>query len=545
MVLCLTAFVTVVSLVGALAAARRSTESLSEQQALAIARSASADPRFASWVLAGPPSPTGPAQAAAEVLRARTQALYVVVTDDDGIRYSHPNPALVGQRVSTDPSVPLSGGEVVGIERGTLGLSARGKVPLRSASGQVIGSVSVGIAISAVNALQRRLAVVLLSVGLAAFAISALIIGLQTRRLRRMTHGLELDEMADLLLEHAAVFGGALAGVVGVDQSGRIRLANQAARDYLGTPIPTGVGVREAGLPPAVAELLSPDAVAPDAGRLLVLGERVLVARRVDVRRLGRDIGAVVTLTDRTDLDDLGRELEATRALTDALRAQAHEYTNRLHALSGMLHLGDADAARAYLDELSGATGHGDGLADPYLRGILAAKGAVASEQGVELRVTDQTWVEGRLASPLDAVTVLGNLIDNALRAASGGVRRPAWVEVTVLSDGPDLVFHVVDSGDGVAEADADDVFAQGWTTKPGDRASHGIGLALARVTARRHGGDVELLQRSGEDHGAAFGGRLAGVLRRPGAEGARGAGALGSPASPGSAEEPGEPGER
>jgi len=221
----------------------------------------------------------------------------------------------------------------------------------------------------------------------------------------------------------------------------------------------------------------------------------------------------VLILRDRSDLDELGRELEATRALTDALRAQAHEYTNRLHALSGMLHLGHVDEAQSYLEELHGSVSHGAGVEDPYLAGLLAAKLAAASEAGVRLSVGDPTWVPGRLRQPLDVVTVVGNLVDNAIRAARDGKRRPAWAEVTLVSDEEDLVVHVVDSGDGVTPGQVESVFTSGFTTRDVEPDQHGLGLGLARQTARHHGGDVTLVHPGDDQQGAVFAARMVGVF--------------------------------
>ncbi len=506
----------IASLAGSLIAARQIIEEQGEDNALAIARAAASDPRYAGWVVAGPPDPDGPVQVAAEQLRKRTEALYVVVTDDRGRRYSHPNSELIGQVVSTDPSVPLSGQDTDGLEQGTLGWSARGKVPLRDQAGRVVGSISVGIPVSAVSELQRGLGLVMLGVGALAVAASLLVTVWQTRRLHLITHGLELEEMADLLREHAAVLGGALEGVVAVDATGLVRLANEVVQQHLGAEVRVGRPVVESGLPTALVALLGPAGRDwPEAGRLLVMNGRILLVRRITVERQGHDLGVVLVIADRTDLDDLGRELEATRGLTDALRAQAHEYTNRLHVLAGLLHLGHVDEAADYLAQLTGAESWSRGVEDPYLNGILEAKGATASELGVELRIAEATWVEGSLISPLDTITVVGNLLDNAIRAAAGGQRRPAWVDVSLLGDGDDLVVHVIDSGDGVPPGREVEVFAGGWTTKGRDREAHGLGLALARTTARHHGGEVELLAGRGDDHGATFGARLRGALRQ------------------------------
>jgi two-component system, CitB family, sensor kinase len=142
------------------------------------------------------------------------------------------------------------------------------------------------------------------------------------------------------------------------------------------------------------------------------------------------------------------------------------------------------------------------------------AKRAVAGEHGVQLRLVPGSWVPGRLSAPLDVVTVLGNLVDNAIRAAAQGARRPGAVDVSLLPEGPDLLLAVTDTGDGVAPDLADRVFEDGVTTRADDDGRHGIGLALARQVARSHGGDVVLEDPGGATHGALFAARLTGPVR-------------------------------
>lgn len=516
-VLLVTALVTAVLVLSTTVAVyvlRGNLERQFEQRALSIARTVARDERFAEWVATTQPTAGGPVEAEAERVRGGTDALYVVITDDAGIRYSHPNRSLIGALVSTDPSQALAGQEVMTLEEGTLGMSARGKTPLRGADGTVVGEVSVGIPLSDVDASMWDLTRLLLAVGLAVLALGVVGAFVLARRLRRTTHGLEPSEMADLLREHEAILSGVRDGVLAVDPHGVVTASNDEASRLLGRRPQLGLPLDAAGVPRSVRTLLT-RADAP-TGELVVVHENVLLATRLPVVRSGRDLGSVLVLRDQSDLDVLARELEATRALTDALRAQAHEYTNRIHALSGLLHLGHVDEARGYLDELRASTTWGELVTDPYLAGLLAAKDASASEAGVELRVGETTWVDGRLLQPLDSVTVVANLVDNAIRAAatSTGSR---WVEVTLASDGDDLVVHVVDSGPGLAPGGELDLFRPGYTTRNltgVDRERHGIGLALARQTARRHRGDVTLLDPGvAGEHGAVFGARLAGVV--------------------------------
>ena len=519
----LLALVVLVSLGVSTAVLRDDLKKQYEQRALAIAHSVAAEPDLAALVAGSRPRRSGPVQREAERVRVRTGALYVVVTDDNGIRYSHPTLSNVGKRVSTSPDAALSGHDVVTIERGTLGYSARGKVPLRKTGGRIVGEVSVGIATSELDTETRNLVLLLALVALAPLAVGLAGAVTLARRLHRTTLGLEPEEMADLVREHAAVLGGVRDGVVAVDGAGRVTVTNPEATRLLGRTLTRGEPIADSGVGPEVLALLEQDP--PPVGALRVVGGRVVLATRLQVRRDNRDLGTVLILRDRSDLDALARELESTRALSDALRAQAHEHSNRIHTLTGLLHHGDVTEAQSYLSTLSGSSTWVSGVDDPYLAGLLAAKSAAASEAGVTLTVSDATWLEGRLAQPLDTVTIVANLLDNGIRAAKDGARTPREVEVTLLGDGDDLLVHVIDSGDGISTDHAERVFDHGFTTRTTDVPGHGIGLALARHIARAHGGDVRVAsagsasdrpdQHGPDDHGAAFEARLCGVLTR------------------------------
>ncbi|MFD7623094.1 ATP-binding protein [Streptomyces sp. NPDC059802] len=472
------------------------------RRALAIAQSTAAQPRLTEELLATDPSPTGPVQSVAERVRHATGAEYVVVMDRRGVRWSHTDADEIGKVVSTDPSDALAGRNVMEIDSGTLGRSARGKVPLRDEAQHIVGAVSVGIAYDSVRA--RLLAAI---PGLFAYAGGALAVGalaayLISRRLQRQTHDLAFSDISALLTEREAMLHGIREGVVALDRTGRIRLLNDEAQrllglgpDAAGRPLDTVLGAGR------TADVLAGRVLGDDL--LTVQGARVLLANRMPTD----DGGAVATLRDRTELEHLGRELDSTRGLIDALRAQDHEHANRMHTLLGLLELDMHEDAMEYVTEIVGvhrATAEQvtEKVHDPLLAALLVGKATVAAERGVALRMAPGTLLPDRLVDPRGLVTVVGNLVDNALDAAAGA--DGALVEVGLHAEGRTVVLRVRDSGPGVPLGQRESIFTEGWTTKEVPaHGKRGLGLPLVRRLAERQGGSVTV--DGAVDGGAEF----------------------------------------
>jgi two-component system CitB family sensor kinase len=487
-------------------------------RALAIAKSVAADPVVVANAAAKIPG--GALEERALAVTKANEALFVVITDDKGIRLAHPTASEVGKKVSTSAERALAGeDEVSAVQSGTLGLSVRSKTPIWTANrGRVVGEVSVGFDVAdPTGDFNQLLAITLL------FASGALLLGagasaLLNRRLRRVTHGLEPHELTELLYEREAVLHGIGEGVLAVDDANRVSVRNDEAERLLGTELPIGAAMSELELSPRLHKAVAEGR--PVDNLLAVAGNRVLVINSRAVRLDDRPIGTVLTFRDRTDLDTLTRELDGIRALSDGLRAQRHEFANRLHTLYGLLQLGHHTEAVEYLQTLTDSSSTrpselGDAVADPYLQALLVAKTEQAQEKGLTLKLAEDTWVPTTVTDPIAANTVIGNLLDNALHAARMGPRRPATVEVGLLADGATLHVSVVDSGPGVPEELRRTVFDEGVSTKiaPG----HGLGLALARQAARARGGDVWLADPGEGETGALFVAKLPGMLTEDG----------------------------
>jgi two-component system CitB family sensor kinase len=486
-----------------------------EHRALAVAQTLAAEPSLQQAVRAGDPggvSAHGVVQAMAMAAAGSTGAAFVVVTNGAGIRLSHPKPHLIGLPVwSNDHEPPSSepfrtGRLWMGVQHGTLGMEAVGKAPLVS-QGRLIGEVSVGFLTAATVAGEMASTLA----GLASYFLAVLALGVLaafglSRRLKRQTFGLELGEIAALLQEREAMLHGIREGVLGYDKNERIVLANDLARQLLDLP-PGFVGrpLRQ-GLPPGrLADVVTGEIEGPD---LLVLhGDRVLAANRMPIQHERRHLGWVVTFQDRTESEALKRQLDDAIGLTETLRAQSHEFANRLHTVVGLVELGRYDEAIQFVTEVS--TARADlterlqaRICDAKLVALILAKVSLADERDVQLRVMDDSHVLAPISDVSDVLTVAGNLIDNAVDAAAQAQARPRWVELTIVAAEHDLMIRVRDSGPGVPHDMREAIFMDGVTTKSSvTGARRGLGLALVRQVVTGRGGMISV----GHDAGAVF----------------------------------------
>ncbi|NSC23984.1 sensor histidine kinase [Streptomyces albus subsp. chlorinus] len=461
------------------------------------------------------PDPSRRLQPYAERVRRDTGVTFVTIMDTKGTRWTHPDPDRIGERFAGHIGPALRGRTFDETYTGTLGPSVRVVTPVRAGGphSRIVGLVSAGIAVDTIGAQVREQLAALVAVAGGALALGGLGTYVVNARLRRHTHGMNAAELSRLHDYHQATLHAVREGLLLLDGDGRVALANDAARDLLGLTErsgPAGRPVTALGLPRELTQALL--AAGPRRDEVHLTADRVLVVSTSPVDG-GERRGTVVTLRDHTELRALAGELDSVRGFAEALRSQAHEAANRLHTVVSLIELGRAGDAVAFAtEELQLAQALTDrvvsAVGEPVLAALLLGKAAQASERGVELTLSDDSQVADTPGLPArDLVTVLGNLIDNAIEALTGpppgGAEDPpppsgqdppgggAAPRVTVtLRHTPDgrLLLRVADNGPGLPAGRAERIFDRGWSTKPG---GSGIGLALVRQTARRHGGTV------------------------------------------------------
>lgn len=503
----------------------RATEDGAREKVLSVALSVADSPTVP--VALASQDPTARLQPFAERVRADTGVDFITIMSPDRVRFTHPNPEMIGGQFLGNTEQALDGMPFTETYTGTLGPSIRAVVPVFDGNARVIGLVSVGITVAAITAELNERLVPLLVVAGAVLVVGTIGAYLVSARLRRQTRGVAPVELARMFEYYEAILHAVREGLVLVDAGGRMVLCNDAARELLSLPQHTdGLPVADLGLAPDLADaLLSAE---PRSDEIHVTDDRVLVLNSAPVRSGNRSMGSVVTLRDHTELQNLTGELDTARGFTESLRSQAHEAANRLHTVVSLIELGRSEEAVDFATaELAVAQQLTDqvvgSVSNPVLAAVLLGKSAEAAERGIDLVLTEDTrYTDSDIEmgdggiEPRDLVTVLGNLIDNAMDAAAEGGARAAGVgpkvSVTVRGSDAELLLRVADTGPGIESGDLADVFRRGWSTKSAtSTGSRGLGLALVGQTVRRYGGTIDV--DSGATGGAVFTVRL--PLRR------------------------------
>ncbi len=482
--------------------ARRDTREAAREQALAVARSLADSPTVRTGVRSA--DPTAVLQPYAEEVRRDTDTDFVVVMDLDRIRWTHPEPERIGERFVGGVGGAPQGRTFTQVYTGTLGPSVRAVVPVVQ-DGSVVAMVAVGIKVDRTDQELLRDLPGIVVAALVTLGVGLLGAWLISRRLRRQTHGMGEQEITRMYEYYRAVLGAVREGLLLVDHEGRVQLVNDEARRLLALPDDVvGRHLDDLGLPPALLSAVRAEETLADHSD--VLGQQVLLFNTAPAYWGGAGVGAVLTVRDRTELQTVTGELDLVRGLSESLRAQNHEAANRLHTVVSLVEMGRTEEAVDFATaELEVAQALADEVVtsvdEPVLAALLLGKSAQAAERGIELDL-EGTLEPGQPLDSRDLVTVVGNLVDNALDAVAavevpagagagagpGAVRR---VVVRLSGDRRELVIEVDDSGPGVAPDDVERVLERGWSTKAAD--GRGLGLAIVAQTVARRGGRIEV----------------------------------------------------
>ena len=437
-------------------------------------------------------------------IRQITSVEFIVVMDMNGVRKSHPNINKVGQPfVGGDEGAALAGHEHVSIAKGTLGMSLRAFTPVFTSAGKQVGVVAVGILLNDVKqaVAQSQLIIYIgIGFGLLVGVIGALFLA---RKIKKIMFGLEPKEIAKMLEERSAMLESVREGILAIDKDSYITLANAAAlrlfnkAGILGDP----VGKKVTDCVPNTRMQLVLETGSAELDRELDLFGITLITNVIPLCVNGKSVGAIATFRDKTEIKQMAEELTGVRLYAEALRAQTHEFMNKLHVILGMVHMEYYDQLSTYISRIAHQHQSEVGfisrhIKDPVLAGFILGKMSYAREVGAELVLFEECFLPEPTDPELihEIVTVFGNLVDNALEAVIACELKRIDVNFSYEDDVLSLV--VRDTGPGISDELKNQIFTKGYSTKGPNR---GLGLYLVKHSLEKLNGRIEILSEEGQ----------------------------------------------
>lgn len=480
------------------------------EQALSVAESVALNPDIAQAFETADPAAI--IQPLVSPIQQSTNAEFIVVGNVDEIRYSHPNSEQIGKKMVGEDNerALLFGDSYVSEATGSLGNSLRAKVPIYSET-DIIGVVSVGFLAADIQTLigdyNHELWLMLIILAAVAILVAIAI----ATYIKRKLHGLEPEEISRLLFQKETILQSTHEGIIAVDDEGKITLLNQMAQHLLfGSEQDSdkliGQPIRQV-LP--TSDL--PDILESRRSRFdkeQVYGSYAVYVNSGPIFYEDTLVGAVSTFRNKTEIDTLTKELSHVKQYANALRAQTHEFSNKLYTISGLVHLNkkqdvldfirmEHDIQQEWIQQVI------DKVADPLISGILIGKLNQASEQQVQLMIDPDSRLKTTLSDQQSRalLAAIGNLIDNALDAVKDFTADQRQITLYFTDVGDDVLFEIDDSGPGIPPGHEQHLFERGFTSKTG--ADRGYGLSTTRQLIVQAGG--ELHAEESELGGACF----------------------------------------
>ncbi|MGN7395221.1 ATP-binding protein [Peribacillus frigoritolerans] len=446
-------------------------------------------------------------QPIAERIRRQIDAEFIVIGDENETRLSHPNPDLIGKKmVGGDNAEVWDGKSIITESTGTLGPSIRGKSPI-IANERVIGVVSVGYLQDdiekEVSSIQRKIVLIISFILIGGLLVAFFI----SFNIKKAILGLEPKEIAWMFQEKHAILESIHEGIIAIDVHGKITIVNETAHKIL--HIPKDVMLRGRKIEEVITHTHLLDVVSTARAEydqeFMIDGEVFLASRIPILNGQGEIIGAVASLRNKSELSNLLQELSHVKAYAEGLRAQTHEYSNRLYTLLGLIQLGSYKEAMDFISkEVDVTQGFLHFLMkevpDPIIAGFILGKVSLASELKIDFTIDRESSFKD-IPSEIDRdllVTIIGNLINNAFEAVRENEREEKRVSLFVTDLGKELIIEVEDNGKGMGSEVTELIFRNGFTTKS-HQTNSGIGLSLVQEAIDGLGGYITFSTKEGE----------------------------------------------
>ena len=433
-----------------------------------------------------------------------TQIEYITVADMEGIRYSHPNPKMIGEKFvgGDEYRVVNSGDTYVSEATGTLGKSLRAFVPIFDIENKrQIGFVSVGTLTNSIDNAKHTTIIYIIIISFGGLAVGVIGAFLLANNIKNTLLGLEPEEITRLYNEKMGIIDAIYEGLIAVDNKGKITLINDSAIDILNFKSNYNknhiIGQKIDEIFPTTRLITVLKTGVSEFDKEQRINNTIIMTNKIPIMDRGKVIGAIATFRDKTNVTRMAEELTGVKQIVDALRANNHEFMNKLHVILGLIFIGDLDEAKKYITNitekqqklLSMVTNK---IKDPTIAALILGKFSRATELGIYLKVNEEAnlFSTHKNIDSNDLVTIIGNLIENGLESVSKCHKENKYVYVRIEEFDDKIEIEVEDSGVGIEAENISKIFQRGYTTKPG---SEGVGMALVKETVENLKGQIAI----------------------------------------------------
>lgn len=482
------------------------TENGLKSKVMTVARSTAVCPTVINGLTGKEPASS--IQPFANKLKKASDVEFIVVADMKGYRKSHPDPSEINKQiVGGDFEKALHGKEYISFSKGTLGKSLRAFVPIYDYNGRQIGLVLVGILMNNVDTAIRRSILSLIPGILFGLLLGLACAVLLAKKIKKILLGMEPREIAKLLKQRSAMLKSVREGILAIDKNGIINLVNTESLKIFKK---AGISENPIGKPvistipnTRLDKILKSGEMELD--RHQDLNGITLITNRIPIIINNKIEGAIATFRDMTDIKVMAERITGIKLYADSLRAQTHEFMNKLHVILGMIQLKCYDDLSDYIKSIAGDYQIEVGsvirtIKDKAFAGFILGKMSYCRENKTNMLLSKESYVPEPLDPNIshELITITGNLIDNAIDAVKNSENKLVYIDFTYRND--ILYIKVCDTGPCISEETKKKMFQQGFSTKGSNR---GFGLSIVNSSLRRLNGRIDAA--SDKKYGAIF----------------------------------------
>lgn len=423
---------------------------------------------------------------------------FIVVLDNSLIRYTHPNKASIGNKFSDpkDATQSLSGRRHYSTKKGVMGIGYRVFNPIYNDSGKQIGIVCVGLTLTTVNtSIFTALIPILKSFTISLFVslVTAIILSFY---IRKELLDMDPDEISRRVTELNAITESMSEGIIAINLDNKIVEVNRVAKGFF----------PQVNIGDTIDSDLFENAFSDnDLGRdkLGVINSKEFYISTSILISENKKIGRIALFRDISEYIKLENQLEGTNEYIEALRAQQHEFLNKLHAVYGLIELNKYDEAKKFISTTQSTFHKEFGSVNsqiqmPAVAGFIIGKMKEATEKGIDLQLSPESKINrtlnsGELSS--DLIKVLGNLIDNSFDSLiEVQSTKSIIVSINYDSESNFVIIEVEDTGSGIDSEDKGKILKTRFSTKGKDR---GYGLNIVNQIILKHNGFIDFIDNS------------------------------------------------